>query len=356
MKVDFYWGRDSSKMFGVNRLKIELFKGLPKEINKKKISYNPKNRIINFFDLFTFTPFTTWQKRRKSAITQVLCQSEGHILHFFKFRKSVVLCADIIPILSKYGNTPQRIKAWIAYKGMIKADHITAISQFTKDEIIKHLGYPKEKITVTYIGVDHEKYKPINDVERVRKKYNLDKKKKYIIFVGNEEPRMNIETILRAMTILKEKYPELIFLKGGESNFRGMREKLVKSIKEKGLQSQVRFLGYIPEEDMPSLLNISEVSVYMCSYAGFGLPPLEAMACGTATITTNVSSLKEITGEGAITIGPKDHKELAIQIEKLFEDKKFKENLVKKGIKQSKKFTWKHFVDKHIEVYKSLER
>jgi glycosyltransferase involved in cell wall biosynthesis len=354
MKVDLYWGKDSNKMFGMNRCKIELLKGLPDNINKQKITYTPKNRILNYIDLLTYAPLSTIQKRRKGAIAHILSQSEAHILNLFTFKKSVVLCFDIIPYIFNYASKASRIKARFSYKGMCKADHITAISQFTKDEIIKHLKYPAEKITVAYIGVDHDKYKPIKDTQKIKEKYKLNANKQYLFYIGNEEPRMNIETILLAIKELKVKYPNIHFLKVGSPNFPRMREKLQKQIRELGIQDNVSFLGYVPEKDLPLLYNAADINVYMCEYAGFGLPPLEGMACGTPTITTNKSSLTEVAGNGAITLEPKDYKALAQAIEKILEYKEFREDLIQKGIDQAKKFTWVNFVNKHIEVYNKL--
>ena len=237
---------------------------------------------------------------------------------------------------------------------MCKADHIIAISQFTKDEIVKHLKYPKEKITVAHIGVDHNIYKPIKDLKKIREKYNLPKENNYLIYVGNEEPRMNLLTLLKAFKLAQREIPNLKLIKVGKSNYPEMRKKLNRIIKKLNLQKDIIFTNYVPEQDLSYLYNIADISIYLCSYAGFGLPPLESMACGTPTITSNKSSLPEVIGNGGITIDEKDFKKLSKEITKIIKDKKYSKELSKKGIKQSKKFTWKNFVNKNLEIISEL--
>ncbi|MBT3324111.1 glycosyltransferase family 4 protein [archaeon] len=354
MKLDLYFGRHTKEIFGMNRCKLELLQGLPKDINKKIISYKPKNRILNFLDFLTYAPLSVIKKRRNNSISYILSQADAHILNFFRFKKSIVLCYDIIPLVLPYGTKFQKLKAKFAYRGMCKADHIIAISQFTKDEIVKHLNYPKERITVAHIGVDHNLYKPIKDLKEIKKKYNLSDKNKYLIYVGNEEPRMNLLTLLKALKLAQKEIPNLKLIKVGKSNYPEMREKLNRYIKKLNLEKDIIFTNYVPEQDMPYLYNIADISIYLCSYAGFGLPPLESMTCGTPTITSNRSSLPEVIGKGGITLDEKDYKELSKEIIKIIKDKKYSEELSKKGIKQSKKFTWENFVNKNLEIISLL--
>ncbi|MDP3918534.1 MAG: glycosyltransferase family 1 protein [Nanoarchaeota archaeon] len=341
-------------MFGINRCKIELLNRLSSDVDKIKIDYNPKNRILNFLDFLTYAPFSTLKNRRKDAIAHILSHSEAHLLYFLKFKKSVVTCYDITPFLYDYGNPLSRRKVRWSFKAMTKADHIISISQFTKDEIVKYFDYPAENITVATIGVDLDTYKPLTDLEETRKKFNLFQDNKYIIYVGNEEPRMNVDVIVKALKELKEKHPTLKFLKVGEPNMAGARDKLLDQIKTLGLEDDIIFTGYVSEFDMPRLYNLADVSVYICSYTGFGLPPLEGMACGTPTITSNAATLPEIAGEGAITIPPTDHIALTEAIDKLLTNKEFAKELSEKGKLQASKFTWDNWVKTTEEVYKTL--
>ena len=352
MKVDLYFGVDTDKIFGMNRCKLELWKGL--NLDKKKIAYKPKNRILNFFDFLTYMPYITFKERRKDAIAHILSQSESHVLNFFKFKKSVVLAYDIIPLTLGYVSYPSLLKSKLAYRGMKKADHIIAISQFTKDELVKHLQIPEDKITVAYIGVNHDKYKPIEHLTSTRNKYNLSKENKYLIYVGNEEPRMNLDTLLKAFKQAKEKIPNLKLIKVGGANFPKMRGKLKEEIKKLQLQDEIIFTGYVPEDDLPLLYNVADIAVYLCNYAGFGLPPAESMACGTPTIGAKASSIVEVIQDGGLMLDPRDPEEISKAIVKILKEPKYSEELSKNGIRQAKKFTWEHFIQTTKEVYKKL--
>jgi glycosyltransferase involved in cell wall biosynthesis len=354
MKVDLYFGKKSNKMFGINRVKLELYKHLPEIIEKKAVYFTPNNRVSNYLDFLTHAPLTVFRKRRKQAIGHILSQSEAHLLNVLRFKKSVVLCYDIIPLVLPYASTASKIKARIAYTGMKRATHIIAISKFTKSELIKHLKIPPNKITVIYIGVDHNLYKPIKNTQEVRIKYNLSEKNSYLIYVGNEEPRMNLKTLLHALKKLKEKHPNLKLIKGGNSNFPRARDRLLKRIKTLGLQDDVIFTGYINEKDLPHLYNIADVCVYLSDYAGFGLPAAEAMACGTPTIGANSGSVPEAIGDGGILVNAKDSTQVAVEIDKILSNESLRNELRKKGIEQSQKFTWESFAKKTVDVYKKL--
>tara|TARA_Y100000310_G_C20696429_1_gene826067 strand:- start:4733 stop:5788 length:1056 start_codon:yes stop_codon:yes gene_type:complete len=351
MKVDLYFGKRSSKIFGTNRVKIELYKGLPKEINKKAISYTTKNKYLNYFDFLTLAPLSTLKKKRKKAITHILSQSEAHLLHFFRFKKSVVLCYDIMPLLLPYTSSYARWKAMISYTGMRKANHIIVNAKSVKEEIVKHLKYPSSRITVAPLGVD-KRYKPIKNLKAIREKYNLNKKDKYLIYVGNEEPRMNIDTILKALKLSKNKNLKLI--KVGLDNYPGMREKTLKLVKKLNLEKDIIFTGYVPEEDLPYLYNIADIAIYIPSIAGFGLPPLESMACGTPTIGSNRSCIPEVIEKAGLLVNPRDPESLAENIKLILSNKQLAKDLSKKGQEQAKKFTWEKFIEQTVQVYKNL--
>ena len=120
--------------------------------------------------------------------------------------------------------------------------------------------------------------------------YNIPKDQKFILYVGFDNPGKKLNFLLRSLAKLKKKLPNIKLLKIGYSQSYGARKQLLSIIREMGLQNDVIFLGYVSEEELPKWYNASDLLVYPCLYAGFGLPPLEAMACGTPVITSNTSS------------------------------------------------------------------
>jgi glycosyltransferase involved in cell wall biosynthesis len=354
MQIDLLWGPESKKMFGINRCKVELLNKIENKVDLKKISYSPKNRILNFLDFLTYTPFNTLIKGRKNAVKHILSHSEAHQLFFLPLKRSVVTCYDITPYLYKYGNPISRLKVIASFYAMKKAKRIITISDFTKREYVKHFGYPEEKITVATIGVNHDKYYPIKDktkLEKIRTKYGLNSANLHIIYVGNEEPRMNIDIMFKGFAIARKQFPNLKFIKGGDSNIPGQREKLIQLAKKLDIEKDIIWTGYITEQDLPILYNLANINLYLVSYAGFGLSALEGMACGTPTISSNVASMPELVGDGGIQIAPKDIDQLASTIIKILSNSKLNKELSRKGVKQAQNFTWENWAEKTIEAY-----
>lgn len=233
------------------------------------------------------------------------------------------------------------------------ASHFITISEAVKQELIKHVGLSGKKITVTPLGVD-EDFKPL-PIERLNSslsKYGL-KSGSYVLYVGTLEPRKNITTLLRAYACLpdslKTKYP--LVLAGGIG---WLMEGLDKDIRKLGISTSTIKTGYIPKEDLPSLYNGAAIFVYPSLYEGFGLPPLEAMACGTPVITSNVSSLPEVAGDAGIMIHPEDIKKLTEEMEDLLTNPGRRRHLSQKGIERARLFTWERCAAKTVEVYNNI--
>ena len=358
MKVDYILGSLDLPMYGALRCVKEAYFYNKNKIDIKLIEYEKKgfklpSKINYFYDIWFIK-----KNLRKLAIKHFTSQTTAYILNFIKPIKTIVTCYDLIPLyyINEEKNLLKKcmIKFWV--NGLKKADRIIAISEFTKKEIIRMLDYPPEKIFIAYPGVDTSKYKVLKRNEKIAKKYQFDSDFFNIVYVGNEEPRMNIETIIRALAILKKQNKKIRLIKGGNPNSQGRREILIELIKKLGLEKDVIFTGYIDEKDMPQIYNLADLSIYPISYTGFGLPPLEAMACGCPVITSNKASLPEVVGDAAIICDPKNHNEMAEAILKIMSNNKLKKNLIKKGLKQAKKYTWRGYAQQTLDCYKSLEK
>jgi glycosyltransferase involved in cell wall biosynthesis len=233
--------------------------------------------------------------------------------------------------------------------------HIIAISEYSKQEIIKYLKISENRITVIYEGVDHERYKQLPKNE-IMKKYNIPEDYRIILYVGSEQPRKNLPSLIKAFHKLKKKHDNVKLLKVGNPQWKGAREELRKLIKELILQNDVIFTGHVPEEDLPKIYNAADLFVFPSLYeGGFGLPALEAMACGCPVITSNIPQLVETVGsDTGIMIDPYDVDGLARAMYEVLTNDSLRENIIEKGLERAKKFTWEKAAEETLKVYKEV--
>lgn len=233
-----------------------------------------------------------------------------------------------------------------------KADKIIAISNQTKNDIVSTLKVHEDKIEVIYIGVN-DKFKPINDkviIENTLDKYHLPEK--YILFVGTIEPRKNLINLIHAFNKLKTAGIEHKLVIAGKL---GWNYKAVfAAISQLAVNNDIIFTDYILDKDMPLIYNGASVFVYPSLYEGFGIPVIEAMACGIPVITSNVSSLPEVAGKAAILVDPNNADEIASSIAKVINNPFLAQKMSLDGIKRAELFSNKNMVNKTIEIYKTV--
>lgn len=367
MIIDFINGAKTDKMFGYKRVQDELHKRLPKSIKLNKIEYQPSENIMfQSIKLFFTYPIKVFFKSRKDNVKHLTSPDVAYLLNIFKFKKAIVSCYDLISYhrIDDFGGL-RKFFIKQNYKGVLKADHIMTISEYSKQDIIKTLKYPEENISIVYPCVDLYKYYPKRD-KTILKKYGIYDTKsdahdihnektsneKILLYVGSEEPRQNVDKIIKALSILSKKYPHLKLVKVGKPQWPGGRENLLKLIAHLNLTDKVIFTDYVPEEDLPKYYNAADVFVYPCAYAGWGLPPMEALACGTPVVVSNTTSLPEAVGEGGICINPQDYVALAKNIDQLLKDSTLRKEKINAGLRHVKKFSWDTESKKLEKVYK----
>jgi glycosyltransferase involved in cell wall biosynthesis len=231
------------------------------------------------------------------------------------------------------------------------ADKIIAISNTTKQDLIDIYKIPESKIEVIYLAAS-EKFKPLKEKEifQIKEKYNLFKP--FVLYVGTIEPRKNIPTLLHAFSkcLKKVRDVELILAGGLGWNY----DEVFNTVKILNISDKVRFLGYIPDEDLPAIYNAAKVFVFPSYYEGFGLPPLEAMQCGTPVITSNVSSLPEVVGKDGMMIDPSDENGFCRMLIKILTDDEYYQYQKEYGKERSKLFSWKKTAEKTYTTYKDV--
>ncbi len=233
-----------------------------------------------------------------------------------------------------------------------RCDGIITVSNFSKNDIANAFNFPKEKIFVTYLASE-KIYMPL-DKELCKKilvkNYDIDGD--YLLYVGGFSPRKNILGLIQAFSKVVKKFPDLSLVIAGK---KGISYDLYKAEVEKyNLSHNVIFPGFIPLEDLPILYNGAEIFVYPSFYEGFGLPPLEAMACGTPVIASNVTSIPEILDDSALLISPHDIEELYHAIINILEDEDLRQKLILKGIIKNSEFSWKNTAEKTIIAYNKM--
>jgi glycosyltransferase involved in cell wall biosynthesis len=231
-----------------------------------------------------------------------------------------------------------------------RSKKIITISKQSKNDIITQFGVPPDKVVPTYLAASLEfKQLPEDKITDVKKRYHLER---FILIVGTLEPRKNLKTLLKSFGKIKDTFPDVKLVHAGPQGW--LYEEVLIQISENGLESSVTFLGRIPLDDLVGLYNAAEVFVFPSLYEGFGLPVLEAMACGCPVITSNVSSLPEVAGDAAILVNPINDDMIAHQLNMVLSDPELREHLRQQGLAQARRFSWQRCAEETLKVYREF--
>ena len=284
---------------------------------------------------------------RRCDIYHILDHSYAHLINFLPKRKVVITCHDLIPLrFPEKMSFRGRILFNYYTKKLEKAKFLIAVSLNTKKDIINLLKIPEKKIEVIYPVAISKKNFSISK-ESIKIKEGLSNKI-ILLSVGNFFYKNTI-LILKSLNLLKRRYKDILLIKIG-----GFSDEEKYFIKKNKLDKMILVKKNLSEKEMNKFYYISDMLVFPSIYEGFGIPPLEAMACGTPVITSNKASLPEIVGDAAIKINPYSVNELKKAIIKIIEDKKFRENLIRGGYQNLKKFDKKIIKRKLIGLYNKI--
>lgn len=239
--------------------------------------------------------------------------------------------------------------------GAKRASKITTVSEVSKNDIAKYVPCKIDKIINTgeAVALDFKKELGENASQEIRNKYNLPEK--FILSVNSIEPRKNIPNLLIAFRILKDKYndlPQKLVLVGRKAW--GINN-ITNKIKELELNDDVILTGYIPTQELAAIYKLADIFVFPSIYEGFGLPPLEAMACGVPVIASDIPTLKEVLGNAALFIDPYSPENIASVIKDLISNQEKKKLLVNKGFERCSLYSWDKVAQETIRTYESLD-
>lgn len=238
-------------------------------------------------------------------------------------------------------------------RSVSRADLVVADSESTKQDLIEQFNVDAGRIRVVYGGVD-ERFKPDEDAqnrEEIALRYGMQLPA--LLAVGTLQPRKNLDRLIDAFVLLRDRgnLTHRLYIAGAAG---WSYSDLFVKIEELGLQPFVRFLGYVADEDLPALYSLADVFVYPSLYEGFGLPVLEAMACGTPVVCSNVSSIPEVGGDAAIYCDPLDVESIAAGIERALGDRELRKKMIGLGREHASEFTWASAGRALLSVYREL--
>lgn len=252
--------------------------------------------------------------------------------------------------------SPQAHQRWSErYRDVARRSQlIMTVSEFSKHEIVSLLGVEPERVRVVHNGasVAYVPQQP-GTVERVRACYQLSDR--YLLFGGGSDPRKNVLGALHAFAAAVPRLPVDLCL--AISGSTGSLEVAARGFAQQaGLGARVRFLGFVPDADYPALMSGSLLYFFPSLFEGFGLPALEAMACGTPVVTSSTTALPEVCGDAAVLVDPVDVSAMAAALIEVVEDARLREQLRERGLRRAQQFTWRHAAEQTRALYQEAAR
>ena len=326
----------TNEKYGIDRYSQEI----AKRLNVKKIE---SQRYLSWLEAYRLGRLIGGQ----GDIVHLPGQDFARYALFVK-KPFIVTVHDLVRSCFSFSRETiaERILLKLDLRYIKRASHIIATSHNTRNDLIKYLKIPIDRISVIYNGVDHSIFKP-HTIKPLGEPY--------IFYTGSERPRKNLGRLFEAFAKLKKEFPELKLVKAGAcGRSEKYRRDTIKKLDSLGIVQDIIFVDYIPEIDLAHYYSSAALLALPSLYEGFGLPALEAMACGCPVVTSNTSSLPEVVGEAGIMVNPYDTDSLAQAMRQVLTDDKLRDEMIKRGLEQAKKFSWEKTAEQTQEVYNKL--
>lgn len=336
--------RVGSQMSGIKKYEDELYRNIIKIIKKQNLNIEIY-RILRYKNKILGSTVVSWFLRYRdngADLVHATSQVLAPVIYLRRPKRFIVTVHDLIPLIY-----PQIIKdlstklQWILTpRALKKVDRIIAISNFTKKEIIRLLKIQEDMIDVVYQGVDHTLYAPM-DKDECKRHFGLKTEEKHILYVASNDEHKRVELAKAVFEEIKNCREDVRLIKAGYSQ----------KLTGEGIIS----MSWLDEKDMPKLYNSADVYLHTSEYEGFGLPVLEAMACGVPVVTSNKASLPEIVGDAGVLV---DLDENCVY--------EFSENILrildrnprpdKKALERAKQFSWEKTAEETLKVYEEVSK
>lgn len=366
----------STHFTGIGRYTYELVKNLEHlSTTDTEASKHQYILFLNDPEYSAFTPISPnfkkilvnaphYSLKEQTTFLRILNKENIDLMHFthfnvpLRYKKPFVVTIHDLTHSIFPGRKMRGLPYRIAYKAVIKnavmkAKKIIAVSENTKQDLIKMLQIPQEKITVIYEGTNAE-YKRLSQQQKddaltsLKKLYNISQP--YLLYTGVHRYHKNLPRLIRAFDKVLEKYQNLQLVITGKED--PLYPEAKQEINRLHLQNKVIYTGLVSEDDLVALYNLSEAYVFPSLYEGFGLPILEAFACGTPVVASKVSSIPEVAGKGnAVFFDPENENDMAYAIISLLADKKLQAELIDRGFERIKDFSWEKMAKEILSVY-----
>ena len=374
MRIGFDISAQSLPRSGIGRYQYQLLKALLEQDREnfyhlyafnvrhrdrfKEIQFPSENYKVDVLPIPQRLITMWWMMSRFPSVDQLASDCDIYQVSEIcaqpvKRAKSVAFVHDLTTLLFPEHHTKSnRFLHNQRFKKMGTMDGILTNSEATKADIVNYLKIDPEKIVVTHLGADSA-FRPMSEeeVNPFLEKYDLNKP--YILFVGTLEPRKNVKTLISAFNRLKKErqIPHELVMAGQRG---WLFDYALKAIEKSPYKNDIRHLNYVPEADLPALMNGATVFAYPSFYEGFGLPVLEAMQCGTPVVTSPVSALPEVGGEACLYANPHSETELANRLYEIINDSELQKQLSERGIERSKLFSWEMCAKRTLDAYKFI--
>jgi len=230
-------------------------------------------------------------------------------------------------------------------------DACTTVSEHARKDLMHYLALPPSNIHVVPSAVGDE-FRPLADTETADVLRSYDIKSPYVLSLGSQQERKNVRGILEAFVEVHRRAPQYSLVITGPTQWG--HQSLTSVVDQLGLSAAVNVIGYVPSEHLPALYSGASAFVFPSLYEGFGLPPLEAMACGTPVVCSNTTSLPEVTGDAAIHVDPRDPNQLAEAILDALLNEHLRASLRERGLDRARHYTWRATASKSLAVYRKV--
>ena len=362
------------KKHGMDMVALELIKNL-QSIDKKNeyvvfVKPDVDNQCIPPAPNFKIVelsggPYPTWEQfalpkaAKKEGCDMLHCTSNTGpvrsevplitILHDIIYLEGVSLLKQGGSIYQRFGNLYRK---WIVPPVVKKSRRVTTVSNFERENIqnVLKLG---DKLSTVYNGVSSH-FRKIDDKEvlsKAKEKYKLPDN--FMFFLGNTAPKKNTPNVLKAFALFNAKSEvkyKLVMLDYEEAAL----QELLASIGFPDIRKEIHLTGYVPNKDMPAIINQCKAFLYPSLRESFGIPILEGMACGVPVVTSKTSSMPEIAEDAAAIVDPYNPEKIMEAIKKVIQDDSYRNELISKGMQRAKKFTWENMAQEYLKIYKNV--